>query len=366
MLKDEIDSRSKDIISDSYAMSLGEIISMYQEGDLDIHPEFQRFFRWTLPQKTKLIESFLLGIPVPSIFVSQKDDGVWDIIDGLQRLSTIFEFVGVYKDENGEKTDPLQLIGTKLLPSLEGKFYNNSDNPENSFTETERRYLKRAKLNIVIVKKQSDSTAKYEMFQRLNTGGTQLSDQEVRNCLMVMNDKDKFIKVQEMANYSNFKDILRISDKAFLERFDMELVTRFLCLRTETQENIGRIQDFGEYLDDRIIYLFGSPDFNIEEEINIFKRTFDFINEKMGDEAFSKYDNTRQKFIGTFYTSAFEIIAIGLSQHLGCINPDFNLREKVQELWIHIKDNNISWKGSNPSRRILKMIDLAKLIYEEI
>ena len=67
-LIDEINQRSKEIFADNYAISIGEILSMYNDGDLEIHPEFQRFFRWTSTQKTRLIESFFLNIPVASIF----------------------------------------------------------------------------------------------------------------------------------------------------------------------------------------------------------------------------------------------------------------------------------------------------------
>ena len=79
-LLDEIELKSKEIITDSYSMSVGEIISMYNDGDLDIHPEFQRFFRWKDSQKSRLIESFLLNFLVPPIFVYQRSDGVWDTV----------------------------------------------------------------------------------------------------------------------------------------------------------------------------------------------------------------------------------------------------------------------------------------------
>ena len=92
-LEEQIASRAREIKTDGYAMSIGEVASLYRDNDMDIHPEFQRIFRWKSPQKSRLIESILLGIPVPPIFVSQRDDGVWDIIDGVQRLSTIFEFM---------------------------------------------------------------------------------------------------------------------------------------------------------------------------------------------------------------------------------------------------------------------------------
>ncbi|MBW4517427.1 MAG: DUF262 domain-containing protein [Timaviella obliquedivisa GSE-PSE-MK23-08B] len=69
-LQQEIDSKRQEIRSDGYSMSIGEWISLYEDGEIDIHPEFQRFFRWTNYQKTSLIESLLLGIPIPPIFVS--------------------------------------------------------------------------------------------------------------------------------------------------------------------------------------------------------------------------------------------------------------------------------------------------------
>ena len=117
----EIDRKRQEIRSDSYSMSIGEWISLYQQGDVEIHPEFQRFFRWTDYQKTSLIESILLGIPIPPIFVSQREDGIWDVVDGLQRLSTIYQFAGILKDEQGELVPSLILDQTKYLPSLDRK-----------------------------------------------------------------------------------------------------------------------------------------------------------------------------------------------------------------------------------------------------
>ena len=118
-LNEEIDSMRKEIRTDGYGMSIGEWISLYENKEIDIHPEFQRFYRWTEIQKSNLIESILLGIPIPPIFVSQRKDGIWDVIDGLQRLSTLYQFVGILKDENGNNIEPLKLEKTKYLPSLE-------------------------------------------------------------------------------------------------------------------------------------------------------------------------------------------------------------------------------------------------------
>ena len=83
-LKEEITERRKEIVVDSYPMSIGEMMNLYKDSEIDVHPEFQRFYRWDEEQKTKLIESILLGIPIPPIFVFQKANGKWDVIDGQQ------------------------------------------------------------------------------------------------------------------------------------------------------------------------------------------------------------------------------------------------------------------------------------------
>ena len=125
-LQKEIDRKKQNIQTGRYSLDIGAIISMYREGEIDLHPEFQRFFRWNRLQKSRFIESLLLGIPIPSIFVYQRDNGVWDVIDGVQRLSTIFEFVGILRDEKGKqhKKYPYKSMMTpyekfKFLPESE-------------------------------------------------------------------------------------------------------------------------------------------------------------------------------------------------------------------------------------------------------
>jgi hypothetical protein len=119
MLDSEIESAQRKVKTDAYQMSIGEIVNMYKDDELVINPDFQRLFRWEVGQKAKLIESVLLGIPIPSIFVFETDDGKWELIDGLQRISTILEFMGLLKDpENRREMPPSSLVGTKYLPSL--------------------------------------------------------------------------------------------------------------------------------------------------------------------------------------------------------------------------------------------------------
>ena len=156
-LQDEIIAKSAQIKTDSYPMSIGELVNLYRDGELDVHPEFQRVYRWTPTQRTRLIESVLLGIPMPPIFVAQRLDGIWDVVDGVQRLSTILQFMGELKERNGNAFPPLALEATKFLPSLGGKTWSGED-IDSRFTRDQQLYFKRAKIDVNIVLKESDIT----------------------------------------------------------------------------------------------------------------------------------------------------------------------------------------------------------------
>lgn len=216
-LIDEIDQRRREIRTDGYSMSIGEWISLYEKGELDIHPEFQRFYRWSEIQKTNLIESIILGIPIPPIFVSQRNDGVWDVVDGLQRLSTIFQLLGILKDENNKLVKPLVLQATKYLPSLGGLLWNDSKHPTNSLPPEAQLSLKRSKIAVSIILKKSDANAKYDLFQRLNSGGSELSPQEKRNCLLVMLNKKMYEWLRKLSQHNSFISVSALSDRPIEE-----------------------------------------------------------------------------------------------------------------------------------------------------
>src|SRR2546422_3197477 len=128
MLNDEIDEAQRLVKTDAYQMSVGEVVNMYKDDEFIINPDFQRLFRWEIGQKSKLIESLLLGIPLPSIFVFEQEDSKWELIDGLQRISTLLEFMGELKDPvTGELKPPTALVATKYLPSLDRAVWEKSD-----------------------------------------------------------------------------------------------------------------------------------------------------------------------------------------------------------------------------------------------
>lgn len=97
-------------------------MNLYRDNELTISPDYQRLFRWGVISKTRFIESLLLGIPIPPIFVHQDDDGIWELIDGLQRVSTILEFSGLLRDSTNNTPLPSSILnGTQFLPSLSNK-----------------------------------------------------------------------------------------------------------------------------------------------------------------------------------------------------------------------------------------------------
>lgn len=327
-LQDEISAKSSKIFRDSYQMSIGELINLYRDGEMDIHPEFQRVFRWSDYQKTKLIESIMLNIPIPSIFVNQNDDGVWDIIDGVQRLSTIFQFVGIFKDESGRNMPPLVLQKTDYLPSFAGVQWENSVQ-ELSFTREQQLFFKRARMDVIILKKESDATTKYELFQRLNTGGSLLSDQEVRNCLMLMTNKSFYELVVQLEDIDSFKNCIPISDRKTDEQFRMELVVRLLVAKYMEWDNINAYEDFADLLDKETLKLC-QIELEYEGIKEHFKGTFNLLFGIFGEYPFKKFNGNKHS--GPVMTSAFQAIAIGVFENL-----DLILRTENYSDWLKAK-----------------------------
>jgi len=335
-LSEEIEQWSSKVHSDAYAMSFGELINLYESDELDIHPEFQRFFRWTESQKSRLIESILLGIPLPSIFVSQRDDGVWDVIDGLQRLSTVFQLVGILLDEDGKPIPSLRLEKTKYLPSLEGLCWEHPEQAK-ALPMAEKLTIKRAKLDIKIIKKQSDQQAKYELFQRLNTGGSQLSDQEVRNCLLISIDREAYRSLKELGSNANFEACCSLTDRAVEEQYDMELALRFLLLVNISEADIKSIIDIGEFLTERMVDATIKKQLITPNLVNAFTTTFETLFNALSSEAFRKFVSSKDRFEGGFLISAFEAVALGVGHRLlanPTATPDrADLLAKVKSLW---------------------------------
>ncbi|MEG0416444.1 MAG: DUF262 domain-containing protein [Erysipelothrix sp.] len=350
----EIKEQSSQIYRDAYQMSIGELINIYKDNEMEIHPEFQRVYRWTETQKTRLIESILLNIPIPSIFVNQDDTGVWDIIDGVQRLSTIFQFVGVLKDDEGELVQPLVLEKTKYLPSLEGYVWETGEEGEKIFSPEQRMDFKRARIDVVIVRKESDSKTKYELFQRLNTGGTQLSEQEVRNCLIIMTNRDfyeKIIRLDMEEAYISTTTLL--TDRKIEEQYRKELLIRLIVACEINWSTKFDYTDLSDLLDQEIIKISESEEFIFVEFNAKFDKTFRIIDEAFGEDAFRKYDRDKNKFSGALLSGAYQAITCGIFMNLEFVEAKDQewLIDKVQNMYYEEDYNTNMATGVRPITR---------------
>lgn len=376
LLQDEIDKRAREIHTDRYSMSLSEVVAMYGSNDLETHPEFQRIFRWSIEQQSRLIESIFLGIPVPPIFVAQRSDGVWDVVDGVQRLSTIFRFMGVLKDDAGKPDLPFTLTKGEYLEHLDGVIWDedvlDGDMPPGArvLSDVQRRVFKRARLDFQIVQKESDETAKFDLFQRLNSG-TRLSEQEARNCLAVMLDNTFAKWIEGLTRSSDYDEVMAISERKEQEAYGMEGVLRYLACARTPAETLGKMGDFGEFLTNRMRDFITDPDFDRTGEEERFSFIFSLIRDTLGDSAFKRYDPSKERFAGKFSISAFEAITSGLARNLShwhALLPAERgpkLEAQVKAMWSDDQFNRRSGSGWPANRRIPHMIEVGTRFFKE-
>lgn len=355
-ITEEVSKARKSIKTDGYDMSVGELISLYKEDEIKLDPAFQRLFRWEDHQKTKLIESILIGIPIPEIFVAQKTDGTWHVVDGVQRLSTIFQLAGVLQN-----TKPLQLTTCKYIPSLEGQEWN--DLPLSI-----QREFKKSRLKINIILTQNSDEAQYELFQRLNTGGTSLSSQEVRNCLILMISPDFYQEINELKDYPNFKNCLRLKQHNYDQEYHMELILRMYIgysdlVNYKSHGPISKIM-LDEFIDKETVNLIQEG--KHKEFSAIFKRTFDKLHSTLGDQSFIKYNTEKNDFNGSFNVSVFEMITSGIAYNIEKVVNigDKELKNKIIEIYKEEEVQELLERGVKAIVRFKGLTTFAKKYFE--
>ncbi|MFF3206634.1 DUF262 domain-containing protein [Streptomyces sp. NPDC002962] len=311
-LEEEIEKYRRQIATDSYPMSIGELSNLYRDGEIDIHPEFQRIFRWEPSQKSRLIESVLLGIPLPSVFVAQNEKGIWDVVDGVQRMSTIFQFMGILKGEDGKLVDPLVCSDTPFLKQLEGCSYEPSENSTRNLTSTQRLDFKRARIDMKIIKRESDNQAKYDLFQRLNSFGSTATPQELRNCLLVSLSKEHYEWLGETSKYAPFLKTIDLPERLTKEKYHMELALRFIFLRNIDVAGLASVGNIGDFLTSELIKFVEWDDERLNQERGIFQKAFDILAAAGGPDVLRRYNPSLDRTEGPFSLTAFEALALGV------------------------------------------------------
>ena len=360
MLHEEIKLAQRLVKTDAYQMSIGEVVNMYREGEIIIDPEFQRLFRWDLGQKSRLFESILLGIPLPSIFVFEREDSKWELIDGLQRLSTILEFMGLLKTPEGDIQPPSCLQATRYLNSLSNAVWEISplvagtdEADQVELSSDLKLAIRRARIAVEILKRPSDNNTKYDLFQRLNAGGTPANAQELRNCVIIMANRHFYDQLKELSDMAAFGSVTAMSPDQLEKQKSMEYVSRFMVhLKIPYQNNL----DVEEFINEGIVELSGEGVSAADHRA--FVETFRLLNEAYGKDALRRFTNGQPS--GRVSLAAFEIIAVGIAKNidgiLGRPDPLEYVKSKIVAHWLDPGIEQIFTAGMRGTTRIQRTI----------
>ena len=311
-LLEELDERSSQIRFEAIDFSVGELIRLHSDREVLIQPAFQRMFRWTQAQQSRLIESMLLGLPVPQIVLFQREDGVLELIDGLQRISSLIQFITGRPPAASEPSDenPGQLIGCDMLPSLNSR----------RFTELEpvmQLELKRKTLRAIVIRRTNDPNLRYEMFKRLNTGGSPAEAHEVRNASLRIFGTlgETFLTfLGECSNDASFIELTEtLSEQAQSRLGREELVLRFFALKNARNSYKGSISDWLDEYSEAVVKQ--GVVFDYAAEKTIFQNACAVMFNKFGTAAFLKHKSGRP--IGGLAPAYFDAVTMGILPVLG-------------------------------------------------
>ena len=349
----QIDVARNDIRTDKLDISFGELANLYENDELRVSPDYQRLFRWSPIQRARFIESILLGFPTPAIFVAEDEKGVWELVDGLQRVSTVLEFLGVLRDEEGNGPIPAVLTDAgkrSKLPSLEGVRFSD-------LSLRTQLMIKRAGCRVEVIKTGSKVNMKYEVFERLNTGGSSLTAQEVRNCVFRATAPDFVEWVDRLAAHKSFGQNLGLSELQQNSMFDRGLVLRFLTLKNAYSEFEHDVEPFiTDYVRDVIE---GKRTFSRPQEERLFRQTFDLIGNAMGEDAWRHY--RKGKHTGPMSVYVFETVAVGVALNIELMGAltTTQLRNKIIAFKKAPKFSVNTGAGANIKSRLMGRMNFA-------
>jgi len=286
---------------------------------------------------------------------------VWELIDGLQRVSTVLQLTGELRGEKAEELGPLILNGTRFLPSLAGKRWKESaENAGDGLGQALQIEIKRARVRVEVLKAASDATTKFELFQRLNTGGVGLSEQEVRNSMAVSINKPFYDWLINLSNNADFVKTTNQTEAAINAQAGVELALRFLAFRF-VPYSPGL--DVHEYLDLALMELATNETFDRDKMGTEFALAFRYINEALGESAFKRWNGGG--FSGKFLMSVFEVISKGVSENLPALRQmddqprSVFLLNAAKDLWKNPTFNQNSGAGVRGTTRLTKLLPLA-------
>jgi len=336
---------SRKIIWQAKDFSIREFASMLQDGDLDLQPNYQRKYVATPKIASKLIESIIMDVPIPVIYLAEEKDGTYSVIDGQQRLTSFLSFInGKFPDGNTFKLTGLKVykeLNRKLFAELDKEFQNK---------------IRKTTLHTIVIKKESNEDVKFEIFERLNTGSIKLNEDEIRNTVY----RGEYIKLlAELEENETFHDIVQ-KDNYKKRMIYRGMILRFFALSEKSYINYKpSMKQFcnKELRDNRYLST---------EKVKEYKERFlhcvDLVKVVFGDKAFRRYipaenENTSGNWTSTRINMALYDIQIcgfvNYSKNEVLRNADF-IREAMIDLMINSQDFINSIEIQTSDKEVLK------------
>jgi hypothetical protein len=259
-LGDQLAEERRRVDFDSYDITVQQLVSMVGNRQIDVAPAYQRRFRWDAARQSELVESLFLGIPIPNLFMATNSDSTWEVVDGVQRLSTIVHFCGDARTrESLGQIDRLRIEGLQKLTALNGLTFD--DLPQTSQLQFNLRPLK-----VTTLSDKSDLKVRFDLFERLNTGGVRLSAQEIRGCIYrgAFNDF-----LEKVAADAHFRKVVALKSTSEDDGTREEYVLRFFAFLHAYRKFDHSVVGFlNEYM------AASARKFDFQKNEDIFRETF--------------------------------------------------------------------------------------------
>lgn len=355
----EIHVQKRNIVTQPSDPEIISLFNKWKKGKLILQPDFQRQFVWDKKKASRLIESVLLQVPLPIIYLAEDEDGKEYVIDGQQRLTSLFSFInGKFPDNESD----FKLTGLTVYSELNRKTFSEID-------EKLQDKIQSYAVRTITIKKESDHDIRFEIFERLNTGSVPLNDMEIRNCVF----RGPYIELlKELASDKDFRLIMGL-DGYHPRMKDIELILRFASFYHFTYLKYQYpMKSF--FNKDMEKYQYISQD-DAGDLRNSFKNSVQILKSLFGTNAFKRYYKGTDKEpngsweIKKFNASLFDVW-MGIfadkdkNQVYGCLD---SIREGLLDLMSTNEDFIDAILISTSSKEKVKLrFDLARKVVEDI
>ncbi len=250
--------------------SLRQVVDMIRDEDIDLVPDFQRNFVWKDWQRSGLIESLVLGIPLPSFYFNEDETGRLQVVDGIQRLTTIFRYVTDSKEKLGK---------VSYLHEIEGRAFGDLD-------AVFRRRLNTTQFVAHVIDPQTPFRVKFDVFRRINTTGSPLSSQEIRHCMSKPRSRE-FLK--QLVNDESFEAATGGALHEHPRMADREVALRFVAFRLYSADDYAQYGSFDEFLGAVTEKLDDPATGDLDDLRTAFVRGMSNAHAVFGEHAFRKW-----------------------------------------------------------------------------